>query len=333
MKTKSKVSGQGIPDFLSGVLRARETPLAIVVGLLFVGLSIASPYFLNQGNLVIVARQVGLGMIIAVGLTFVILIAGIDLSVGSIVAVSSVVTGILMVNIGIHPILSVLFAILVGTALGVFNGAVVAYIGLPAFVVTLGMLAIGRGLSLGITGGSTISGFPSEFLFFGQGIVFGLPVPTWIALIIALCAHFVLTRTVFGRQVYFLGSNEEAAKLSGVRVKRIKIAVFAISSTLAAVSGVLETARLSVGQPSAGAGYELVAIGAAVIGGVSLFGGVGSILGTALGTTLLLLINNGLILLGVSPYWQQVFSGSIIIAAVALNMRRNRSSGRAKAKE
>jgi len=311
-----------LPSWLARILKARETPLATVVALLFVGLSNASPYFLAAGNLTVVSRQIGLALIISVGMTFVILIAGIDLSVGSVVALVSVLVGIFMVQMGLNPVLSIVLAILAGACVGLVNGVITAVGGLPAFVSTLGMLAVAKGLALGITGGSTISGFPSEFLFIGQGVVWILPVPAWVALVVALSAHFVLTRTTFGRQVYFLGSNEEAALLSGIRVKRVKVMVFVIASSLAAVSAILETARLSVGQPSAGGGYELVAIGAAVIGGVSLFGGVGSILGTALGTTLLLLINNGLILLGVSPYWQQVFSGSIIIAAVALNMKR-----------
>jgi ribose/xylose/arabinose/galactoside ABC-type transport system permease subunit len=311
-----------LPSWLARILMARETPLATVVALLFIGLSTASPFFLAAGNLTVVSRQIGLALIISVGMTFVILIAGIDLSVGSVVALVSVLVGIFMVQMGLHPVLSIVLAIIAGALVGLVNGLITAVVGLPAFVSTLGMLAVAKGLALGITGGSTISGFPSEFLFIGQGMIWILPVPAWVALAVALSAHFVLTRTTFGRQVYFLGSNEEAALLSGIRVKRVKIMVFVIASSLAAVSAVLETARLSVGQPSAGGGYELVAIGAAVIGGVSLFGGVGSVLGTALGTTLLLLINNGLILLGVSPYWQQVFSGSIIIAAVALNMKR-----------
>jgi len=311
-----------LPNWLGRILKSRETPLAAVVALIFLGLSLASPYFLNEGNLTIIARQVGLALIISVGMTFVILIAGIDLSVGSVVALVSVLVGMFMVSIGLHPVLSIVLAILGGSLIGYINGVITAYVGLPAFVSTLGMLAVAKGLALGITGGSTISGFPPEFLWLGQGSFWILPVPAWVAIFVAASAHFVLTRTTFGRQVFFLGSNEEAALLSGIRVKRVKVTVFVIASTLAATSAVLETARLSVGQPSAGGGYELVAIGAAVIGGVSLFGGVGSILGTALGTTLLLLINNGLILLGISPYWQQVFSGSIIIAAVALNMKR-----------
>ncbi|MDN4612236.1 ABC transporter permease [Arthrobacter burdickii] len=306
------------------VIGAREFTLAAVVVLLIIVLSFVSPFFFTPGNLTVVGRQIGLGLIISVGMTFVILIGGIDLSVGSVVALVSVLTGQFMVTIGLNPAVSVLLALLAGVAVGYVNGIINAFGGLPSFVVTLGMLAVARGLALGITSGSTISGFPESFLFLGQGQLLGIPIPIYVAAVVAIAAHVVLSRTMFGRHVYFVGSNEEAAKLSGIRVRRIKVTVFVIASTLAAVSGILETSRLSVGQPAAGSGYELVAIGAAVIGGASLFGGVGSILGTALGTTLLLLIQNALILLGISPYWQQVFSGVIIVAAVALNMWRKK---------
>lgn len=311
-------------DRLVRIVTARESSLAAVVILLVIFLSIASPYFFTAGNLTVVGRQIGLGLIISVGMTFVILIGGIDLSVGSVVALVSVLTGQFMVTIGLDPVLSVVLALLAGALVGSVNGVINAFGGLPSFVVTLGMLAVARGLALGITGGSTISGFPASFLFLGQGQFLGIPIPIYVAAVVALVAHVVLSRTTFGRHVYFVGSNEEAAKLSGIRVRRIKVSVFVIASSLAAVSGILETARLSVGQPAAGSGYELVAIGAAVIGGASLFGGVGGILGTALGTTLLLLIQNALILLGISAYWQQVFSGVIIVAAVALNMWRKK---------
>lgn len=314
--------GGRVRGALRKIVTARESTLAAVVILLVVYLSIASPYFFTEGNLTVVGRQIGLALIISVGMTFVILIGGIDLSVGSVVALVSVLSGVFIVNFGLPPTVAVLLALLGGAVVGLVNGSINAFMGIPSFVVTLGMLAVARGLSLGITSGSTISGFPPEFLYIGQGSYLGIPIPVWAAAIVALVAHFVLTRTTFGRHVYFVGSNEEAAKLSGIRVGRVKIAVFVIASTLAALSGILETARLSVGQPAAGNGYELLAIGAAVIGGASLFGGVGGILGTALGTSLLLLIQNALILLGISPYWQQVFSGVIIVAAVALNMWR-----------
>ncbi|MHB1170902.1 MAG: ABC transporter permease [Lacisediminihabitans sp.] len=304
------------------IVSARESTLGGVLILVVVYLSWASPYFFTAGNLTVVGRQIALALIISVGMTFVILIGGIDLSVGSVVALVSVLIGEFMVTAGLPPLVAVLLALVGGALVGLVNGTINALVGIPSFVVTLGMLAVARGLALGITGGSTISGFPASYLFIGQGSFLGVPIPVWIAAIIAIVAHFVLARTTFGRHVYFLGSNEEAALLSGIRIRRVKIAVYIISSTLAAISGILETARLSVGQPAAGNGYELMAIGAAVIGGVSLFGGVGGILGTVLGTSLLLLIQNALILLGISAYWQQVFSGAIIIGAVALNMWR-----------
>jgi len=314
--------GGRIRNSLMKIIHARESTLGAVVVLLVVFLSWASPYFFTAGNFTVVGRQIALALLISIGMTFVILIGGIDLSVGSAVALVSVLTGQFMVNAGMHPAVAVLLALIGGALIGLINGSINAFVGIPSFVVTLGMLAAARGLALGITGGSTISGFPEGFLYIGQGAFLGIPVPAWVAAVVAIGAHIVLSRTTFGRHVYFVGSNEEAAKLSGIRVERVKVAVFVISSSLAALSGVLETARLSVGQPSAGGGYELMAIGAAVIGGASLFGGVGGVLGTALGTTLLLLIQNALILLGISAYWQQVFSGVIIVAAVALNMTR-----------
>lgn len=309
----------------TGILRKifirRESPLIAVVLVLITGLTLSSPYFFTSGNLTILARQISLALIIAIGMTFVILTSGIDLSVGSVVALTSVLIGKFIVTAKMPILLGVALALLAALAIGAINGTITAYVGLPAFVSTLGMLAMARGLALGITGGSTISGFKDSFLVYGQGSFLSLPIPFWFALVITIVSLFVLNKTVFGRQIYFIGSNETAASLSGIPVKRVKIATYMICSCLAAISGILETSRLSVGQPSAGNGYELVAIGASVIGGVSLFGGSGSILGTIFGTTLLLLIQNGLILLSVSPYWQQVFSGAIIIIAVTLNLK------------
>lgn len=310
------------------LLAAREAGLAGVLLLVIVFLSLRSPYFLTVGNLTVAGRQASLSMLIAVGMTFVILAGGIDLSVGSTVALVSILTGEFMVNLSLPPVAAVLLALLCGVAVGLVNGLLVATTAIPAFVVTLGMLAVARGLALGITKGQTISGMPAGFLELGQGSAFGVPIPVWIAVVVAIVAHLVLARTRFGRNVYFIGSNEQAAELSGIHVRRTKILIFAIAAGLAALEAVIETSRLSVGQPSAGNGYELVAIGAVVIGGASLFGGEGTILGTVLGTLLLALIQNGLILLGISAYWQQVFSGVIIVAAVALNLwRQKRSRG------
>jgi ribose/xylose/arabinose/galactoside ABC-type transport system permease subunit len=304
------------------VLGAKETGLAAVLVLIVVFLAWQSPNFLTATNLTVVSRQIALALFLSIGMTFVILSGAIDLSVGSVVALVSVTVGQLMVTAGLPPVLATVLALVVGALVGVFNGAVVAYTRIPSFVVTLGMLAMASGLALGITQGQTISGFPQGFLAIGQGSTLGLPNPVWLAAVAAVVAHLVLARTTFGRHVYLLGSNEQAALLSGIAVRRTKILIFTVASTLAACAAIVETARLTVGQPSAGAGYELAAIGAVVIGGASLFGGEGSILGTVLGTTLLGLILNGLILLGISAYWQQVFSGAVIILAVALNLWR-----------
>ncbi len=316
-------------DRVRSVLAAREAGLAGVLILVILFLTWRSPYFLTTDNLIVVARQASLSLIIAVGMTFVILAGGIDLSVGSTVALVSIMTGEFMVNLNMPMVPAALLALVCGVAVGLVNGLLVGMTSIPPFVVTLGMLAVARGLALGITQGQTISGFPDPFLVLGQGSLAGIPIPVWIAAVVAVLAHLVLARTRFGRNVFFIGSNEQAAVLSGIRVRRTKIAIFAISAGLAGLEAVIETARLSVGQPSAGNGYELVAIGAVVIGGASLFGGEGSILGTVLGTCLLALIQDGLILLGISAYWQQVFSGAIIVGAVALNIwRQKRSRGR-----
>lgn len=325
----SRGGSGGVAGGVRRVLAAREAGLAGVLVLLIVFLAIKSPYFLTTGNLIVVGRQASLSLIIAVGMTFVILAGGIDLSVGSTVALVSILTGEFMVTLGLPPVIAAVLAVVCGALVGLVNGAIVAATAIPPFVVTLGMLAVARGLALGITQGETISGLPASFLILGQGSLAGIPVPVWIAAAVAVAAHVLLARTRFGRNVYVIGSNEQAAVLSGIRVRRTKVAIFVIAAGLAGLEAVIETARLSVGQPSAGNGYELVAIGAVVIGGASLFGGEGSILGTVLGTLLLALIQNGLILLGISAYWQQVFSGVIIVAAVALNMwRQRRSRGR-----
>lgn len=319
---------RSVGEHVRSVLVAREAGLAGVLILLVVFLSIRSPYFLTVGNLTVVGRQASLALLIAVGMTFVILAGGIDLSVGSTVALVSILTGEFMLSMSLNPVVAAILALLCGVVVGLVNGVIVATTAIPAFVVTLGMLAVARGLALGLTQGESLSGLPAGFLVLGQGALAGIPIPVWIAAGVAIAAHLVLSRTRFGRNVYFIGSNEEAAVLSGIRVRRTKIAIFAIAAGLAALEAVIETSRLAVGQPSAGNGYELVAIGAVVIGGASLFGGEGSILGTVLGTILLALISNGLILLGISAYWQQVFSGVIIVAAVALNLwRQKRNRG------
>jgi ribose transport system permease protein len=313
--------------FFSWLFRARETGIALVVILIMIILAIATPNFFTASNLAIVARQVSLSAIIAIGMTMVILLGGIDLSVGSVVALSSVVIGYVMVRMQMPIWVAILVGLAVGAAVGLTNGFLIIRTRVPPFIITLGMMGLARGAALVITKGSTISGLPLSYLNIGQGYLWGyIPYPVIIMIVIAVVVHLVLSRTTFGRRIYFIGSNEEAARLSGINVNQIKVIVFSLAATLAATEAVIETARMSTAQPASGVGYELTAIGAVIIGGASMMGGEGTILGTILGATLLGLITNGLILLGVSAYWQQVFSGTIIILAVALDTwRRNRS--------
>ncbi len=327
--TESSASGGalgGIKQQLGRLLGARE--LGLIVAILFIALALHlfSANFLTGSNLFVLSRQISFVAIIAVGMTFVILTAGIDLSVGSVVALVSVVTGYTLVTLGLPVFVGIPLALGAGAIVGLVNGALVVKTGVHSFVITLGMLGIARGVALGTTSGSTTSGFDSGFLVLGQGAFLGIPIPVIIAAVVAIGAHIVLSRTTMGRHVYFVGSNEEAATLSGIRVGRIKLLVFTIASTLAALSAVIETSRLATAQPAAGTGYELIAIGAVIIGGASLMGGVGTILGTILGATLLGLVTNGLVLLGVSTFWQQAVTGAIIILAVTLNTYRQRKS-------
>jgi len=311
-----------VRQLLSRVTHSREAGLGLVLLVIIAGLSLATPHFFTANNLAIVARQISLVAIFAIGEMFVILLADIDLSIGSVIALSSVLTGVALVKMGLPVPLGILVGLAIGALVGFLNGGLVTKTGVPSFIVTLGMMGVARGAALVITKGSSLSGLPPSYLNLGQGFVLALPIPVWILLVVAITAHVFLSRTTTGLHIYFIGSNPEAALLSGINVRRIKILVFTLAGTLAALEAVIETSRMSTAQPAAGVGYELVAIGAVIIGGASLFGGEGTVLGTILGATLLGLITNGLILLGVSTYWQTVFSGSIIILAVALDVWR-----------
>ena len=315
-------------EWFKRLLRARETGIALVVIAMITFLSLKTDTFFTVSNLAVVARQISLSAIIAMGMTLVILTGGIDLSVGSVVAITSVIVGLVMVRMNMPIWLAIIAGIMVGVVVGLLNGIMIVRTKVPPFIITLGMMGLARGAALVITKGSSISGFPPSYLDIGQGFIFNLiPIPVVIAVVLAIIVHIILSRTSFGRRIYLLGSNEEAALLSGININSMKVAIFTICSALAAVEAVIETSRMATGQPASGSGYELAAIGAVIIGGASLLGGEGTILGTMLGAILLGLITNGLILMGISSYWQQVFSGIIIILAVALDTwRRSQKS-------
>lgn len=300
------------------VAHARQFGTLLVFVVLCGVLTLLTPHFLTVSNLLNVAQQTAINAVIAVGLTYVIISAGIDLSVGSIVAFSGVVmAGALQAG---WPVpLAVLAGLGVGSACGVVNGLLIAFGRLPPFIATLGMMSVARGLGLLYTSGRPVSGFGDSFRWLATGELAGVPVPVVIMLAVYAVAHFVLRRTKFGRYVFAIGGNEEASLLSGVPVAGYKVAVYGVSGMLAALGAVLLTARLNSAQPIAGINYELDAIAATVIGGASLMGGQGSVIGTLIGALIMGVLRNGLNLLGVSSFFQQVVIGSVIIAAVLLD--------------
>jgi ribose transport system permease protein len=285
-----------------------------------VWLAFMSPNFLTVSNSFDVMRQVSINALIAFGMTLSILLGGIDLSVGSILAVSSVLAAMTMRG-GHSAGLAVGIAILAGAGMGSLNGFIIAKGRVAPFIATLGMLTLLRGVALALSKGSPISGFSSHFFaMLGGGYVARLiPVPVVLMLAMFALFWFVLTRTVFGRHVYATGGNSEAAKLSGVNTNRVQILTYTVSGAMAALAGVILTSRLDSAQPTAGAGYELDAITAVVLGGTSLAGGRGWIFGTLVGALLIGVLNNGLNLMGVSSFYQQVVKGSVILLAVLLD--------------
>ncbi len=274
-----------------------------------------TPHFLTVSNLLNVAQQTSINAIVAVGMTFVILSGGIDLSVGSIVAVSGVVLGTFLQQ-GQPVALSLVAALAAGAACGLANGALVSWGRLPPFIVTLGMMSIARGAALVFTEGRPVSGFDDGFRSLATGSVGFVPAPVVVMILVYLLAHLVLTRTIFGRYVYAIGGNEEATRLSGVHVRWHKTGIYAVSGLMSAVAAIILTARLNSAQPIAGMMYELDAIAATVIGGTSLMGGEGTLVGTLVGALIMGVLRNGLNLLGVSSFLQQVVIGAVIVGAV-----------------
>ncbi len=295
-----------------------------------VGLSLIlwalTPHFMTVSNLLNIAQQTSINAIIAVGLTFVIITAGIDLSVGSIVAFAGVVLASILQTVMPLPV-ALLVGLGVGALCGLTNGLLITYGRLPPFISTLGMMSVARGAALLYTSGRPISGFSADFRYLATGEILHIPVPVIIMILIYVIAHVVLTRTKLGRYVYAIGGNEEAAILSGVNVKFYKASVYGICGMLSGLAAIILTARLNSAQPIAGIMYELDAIAATVIGGTSLMGGEGRIGGTLVGALIMGVLRNGLNLLGVSSFIQQTVIGSVIIAAVLMDMalkkRRN----------
>jgi inositol transport system permease protein len=297
--------------------------LAAALLLIGVVLTFASPAFLTIPNLVNVVRQVSINGILAVGVTLVLLTGGVDLSLGSLVALAGVVAASLAQR-DQHPVaVAVAAGVLAGALCGAANGVVVTKGRVAPFIVTLGMMTVARGLALVLSGGRPVSGLGFGFTRLG-GDLAGVPIPVLLLALIALAAGGFLANFRLGRHLYAVGGNEHAARAAGINVERVRIFAYTMCGALAGLAGVVLAARITTGQPNAGLGYELDAIAAVVIGGTSLSGGVGKVRGTILGVVLMGVINNGLDLMNVSSYYQAIVKGAIIVGAVWLDRNRNR---------
>ncbi|MFG3245221.1 substrate-binding domain-containing protein [Streptomyces sp. NPDC048187] len=319
---KSKPGARGATGGLRRLLLDNGALTALIV--LVIAMSALSGDFLTTDNLLNVGVQAAVTAILAFGVTFVIVSAGIDLSVGSVAALSATVLAWSATEAGIPVALAVLLSVLTGIACGLVNGFLISYGKLPPFIATLAMLSVGRGLSLVISQGSPIA-FPDSVSHLGDTLGGWLPVPVLVMIVMGLITAFVLGRTYIGRSMYAIGGNEEAARLSGLRVKRQKLAIYAFSGLFAAAAGIVLASRLASAQPQAAQGYELDAIAAVVIGGASLAGGTGKASGTLIGALILAVLRNGLNLLSVSAFWQQVVIGVVIALAVLFDTLRRKA--------
>ncbi|WP_254561721.1 ABC transporter permease [Dyadobacter diqingensis] len=291
----------------------------LAFAIICLGLALSTPKFFTLSNLMIIGTQVSINALLAFGVTFVIITGGIDLSLGSMVAVTGVLAAT-FAHPDTYPVIVPVFAGLAGgLILGAFNGMVITKSKVPPFIVTLGTMTIGRGLALILSKGRPISNLSDAFNFIGGGNMFGIPFPIIILILAFAGCSVILNKTILGRYMYAVGGNEPAARASGIRVNHVKMWVYTICGLLSAMGGILLTSRITTGQPNAGAGFELDAIAAAIIGGTSTSGGTGTMTGTLIGALLIGVISNSLDLLNVTSYYQQVVMGAIIIGAVVLD--------------
>lgn len=350
MSQRSVVSATSVPQKFSWrmVLLSSRAYIALVI--LAIVFAILSPAFLTTGNLVILTKQVALNAILGIGMTFVILTGGIDLSVGSIVGLCGMIAGGLINEGLILPMFGVsvffniwmvmLITLLVGVLVGVINGLLITRLNVAPFIATLGVLYVARGAALLRSNGATFpnligkeelgnTGFP----ILGAGTFLNLPYPIWIMIVFALVAAFVASKTPFGRQVYAVGGNERAAELSGIRVKRVKLITYMISGFCAAMVGLIITSQLVASHPATGETFELNAIAVVVLGGTSLMGGRGTMGGTIVGAFVIGVLSNGMVLLGISAFWQMVIKGFVIVLAVVIDQLQHRMQQRAALRE
>lgn len=309
----------------NNIARSTTAFIALFIFVFGVMLSLYSENFLTSYNIGIILRQMSFFGIAALGQTLVLIIGGIDLSVGSTAGISGIMFAYFMVRMGINPVVSIILALMIGGLIGYINGLIITKFKLGPFIVTLGISGICSGLILVITEGSTISGIKGNVLFLGQGMLSIVPVPILIFVLLAAVLTYVLKKTPFGRELYAIGGNVAAARLVGIRTEsRIRI-VYLLSGVLAAFGGVLMACRYNSGQPTIGTSWVMSSITAAVIGGTSMLGGIGSMFGTILGSLLMTELSNSIVVLNVSQYWEQVMTGGVVLIAVAIDAIRSLS--------
>lgn len=341
LSTESQTRGAN-SDWVAAFVRKYAIVLIFIA--MFIGMLFLSDAFLSPRNLLNIVRQISVVGLIAIAVTMVIITTGIDLSSGSVLALAAVIAASLAQTPDWHDakfpgmsfplVVPIIAALLVGALCGWINGALIAGFRIPPFIATLGMMTVARGFAL-LYSNRPVSGLTDTYNYIGQGEIFkmipvagqppvGIPIPILILAAVAIGAHIMLNNTRFGRHIYAIGGNEQAARISGLNVGRIKIGVYTIAGLLSGLAGLVLSSRIGSGQPGAGLGYELDAIAAAVIGGTSLSGGIGTIWGTIVGALIIGVLNNGLDLLNVSAYWQTIIKGSIIVVAVIIDERKNR---------
>lgn len=311
------------------LFQVHEFSIFIVLAVIFVALSISSTdAFLTVSNILNVLNQASITFIMAAGMTLVIILGGIDLSIGYVMSLSGIVVCQLMTQ-GHLPIwLAIIATLGIGALIGLINGLVISKLGVVEFITTLAMMLICHGVTYSWTGGYPIINLPSEFMFFGQGKVLGVRVPIWIALVVFLVVNVMLNRFKLGTQLYATGGNKEAARLSGINVDRMKIFVHVVCSFCGAMAGILMASRLATGQPNAGDSYSYDVIGGAILGGTSPSGGVGKVYGTLIGVLIFSFITNGLTILNVNFYMQEIIKGGVILVALAINAYRQKKMTR-----
>lgn len=305
-------------NYLKSILKAKETGIFIILIILSIGIQINNPIFFTFNNIMDILRNTSYTLIIAVGMTFVLIAKGLDLSVGSLLAFCGLMAALCMQK-GVPIILSVLVGLLAGAMFGCVNAFCIVKLRIPAMIATLGTMYMARGLVLVITKGQSVYPLPDAFTAFGKGNVLGIPNMVILAVIISIAAHFILTHTTYGRKVYAIGGNPETAGFAGINVAKITASVYVLCGVMAGLSGIMTAARMGSGQPSVGDGTEMTVITAVIIGGTSLNGGAGTILGTVFGALLMNVLSSGMNLVGVSAYWQKFVMGLIIIIAVGFD--------------